>query len=165
MKRKKHMKKLNIALWYQTVVPVEEEAQFFEKVSFLRESLKDISEVQIIDDQQGNGEDVDVHIVLLDHYSAELITQICIIMNCDAKLWCFVPRSTLSPKVLALSIDSGSEHRIYPYDSVDDIIRMVMRLADSKSFTSVAEDTMIRSCVRQRLIQLILFKKVFQAVP
>lgn len=137
------MKKLNIALWYQTVVPIADEDVFFERVSRLRENLIDISGVSVVNDGECVEIDIDMHIVLLDHCSLEFVQQINVIAHCDSLLWCFVLRSTLPPPELSMEVVWSDRHKIYPYDSDDDIIRMVSRHVGSKEFTPVADDTLV----------------------
>lgn len=88
----------------------------------------------------------------------------------DYALWCFMPRSILAPiKVVELvnehrvRFQEKSVQAVYPYDSDEDIIRMVAQWVGLKRFTPIAQGTMIEVTVRRKLINLILTHRIFQA--
>ncbi len=131
------MRIMNIALWYSSVVPMEFQDAFFEKVDRLRAQLKDIYGVHIIDDKQNVEVDIDIQIVLLDYCDAEFIRQIGIIFHCDAHLWCFHPRSVPIPSGLAELIHSAGCHSVNPYDDYRDVVRKVARETYDRSVADI----------------------------
>ncbi len=140
------MKKIHVTYSRQLVGrPDYPELAFLERMSDLKDRLGQIGGVTLVSWIN----DSDITIAIMDRPSEELSIQVVQCSNLDGELWCFVPRNTVVDVRISTAI---ANHRtshpscvqhVYPYDSDDDIIRMVRVLVGSKHYTAIASHTLI----------------------
>ncbi len=115
---------LSISVIYSDEISPEHEEYFELELSELFTYLYAMPGIDVMENPTVSG----VNIVLLEHYTEVFAEEVIELSESGATIWAFIPRGKKAMGIIADFINNRSRNqRIYPYDDICDIVRMVER--------------------------------------
>ncbi len=155
------MKKVSICLLYPEVVPEGKET-FFDEIAELQALIESHEEFSLASFH----EEPDMCIAVLAFWTEALGRHVIEASQQNMNLWCCVPwKASLSALIMDEIKNRSAYQSVRRYDKIEEIYWLLTHQIDRRVRPPIAAGTMIESGIRQRLIEIILKKRVFQTTP